>query len=245
MVARVSAESHDLAAGDPIPPRSAVIVQHQSAQAGRLAQFLVHELNNQLTGILGFAQVLQLKLEGRPEIAQLDRIVAAGEKMQRLIEQYREVTHPRLESEPVSMSLALQTVLESRRYEIEKRNIVLVVDVKPGLATLTANPARVYAALGALIDNAYEALREAGGGTLNIAARVDDDGATVIEIWNSAGAPPARAQPWQTTKDPRLHAGVGLAAACWIADSMGARCTIRSHPSGNGVLITWRLPAAA
>ena len=59
MDARLNAENPEQppTGGDPVPPRNAAIVEHHLAQAGRVAQFLVHELNNQLTGILGFAQV--------------------------------------------------------------------------------------------------------------------------------------------------------------------------------------------
>lgn len=228
----------------PPPPRSALLVEHQLAQSGRLSHYLVHELNNQLAGVLGYAQLLLQKPETAPFARQLERMLAASERAQQLIEDFRAATHLHAEPEPVTLGEALRAALRAREYQFTKRNVQIIPQIAADLPTHMLNPGHVQLALGALLDNAYEALEPRKSGTVEVSVtRTPADGTAVEISDNGDGVPPDHAV-WSTTKDPKRHAGLGLAVATWVAEACGGRCEIAASAKG-GARIRWEVPPTA
>jgi len=201
---------------------------------------LIHELNNQLTGITGYAQLLLQKCDGDPFATQLERILQAGERAQVLLENFRESTQLFADVEPVSLSAALDTTLRARRFQIEKRNITVTTTIAANLPTIQANPGHVQLALGAILDNAYEKLVAVGTGMITIRAQVDANQATV-EVQDTGGGGFATPIPWQSTKAPTAHAGLGLTVARWVAEALGGRCEVDCTADGQ-TAVRWIVP---
>ncbi len=229
---------------DPTPPRAALLVEHHLAQAGRLSAFLTHELNNQLAAITGYAELVIQKPEAAAFSKQLDRILGAGERARELIADFREATSPFSEIEPVNVGLALQTAMRARQYEFKKRNVTLNVTIAPELPPQMLNPIHVQLALGALLDNAYEATTPFGSGTITIEATPLGERGSAVNITNTPGGdPPAEPQLWQSTKDPKRHAGLGWTVARWVAEAAGGACTITRGDNGQ-THVRWEVPGS-
>lgn len=227
---------------DPIPPRHALLVEHHFAQAGRLSAFLTHELNNQLAAITGYAELIALKPEAEAFRKQLDRILNAGERARELIADFREAVSPVPEVEPVNVGAALQTAMRARGYEFKKRNITVTVDIAPDLQAQMLNPIHVQLALGALLDNAYEAMTPFGSGTLTVAVtRLGDRGAAVAITNVPGGDVPEAVHLWETTKDRRRHAGLGFTLARWVAEAAGGTCEMTRGSDGQ-THVRWEVP---
>lgn len=215
------------------PPQPALLVEHYLAQAGRLSAFLTHELNNQLAAITGYAELLTQRPETAAFSKQLERILTAGDRARELIIDFREATTIVRDRDPMNVGHALRTALKAREYEFKKRNVSVNVEIAPDLPVQMLHPTHVQLALGALLDNAYEALTPFGSGTITVTATPAGEAGTVVEITNvPGGAPPDEPQLWQTSKDPQRHAGVGFTVARWVAEAAGGTCTLTSGPNG-------------
>lgn len=230
-----------MATPDPIPPRDALILEHQLAQAGRLSGLVTHELNNQLAAISGYTELLSNKPEAAPFARQLERIAGAALRAQELITNYREAMLVSAEPEPVNIGLAVTAAIAARGFQFEKRSLSLTVDIASDLPTQILNAGHVQLALGALLDNAYEEMAPRAMGDCTVSARRLGEGGTVVEIVNMVEAPPPAPHLWQTTKDPLRHAGLGLAVATWVAEAAGGRCEVSSSTPGE-MRVRWELP---
>ena len=228
---------------DPAPPRTALFVEHHLAQAGRLSQYLAHELNNQLAGIMGYAQLLLQKPEAAPVAKQVERILKSSERAQELIANFHEATQQRAEAQPVSLGQEVDTAVRARSFQFTKRNVMLDVQCADRLPIHTLNPTLVQLILGALLDNALEALLPTGG-RVTVTVQPNGHGGTVVEIADSGEGPPHPAPLWTTSKEPHRHAGIGLTVATWAAEAVGSECEVASGADGRPVL-RWDVPASS
>ena len=209
---------------------------------GRLGGGLAHDLNNVLTGVLGYADLLELR-RGREEVgAEVAGIRTSVDRARALLEQVLTFSRRR----PVQPSvLDVNETLAALRPTITD---VVGPAVNVDMA-LAADPVRVRmerVPFEHVMLNVAVHARDAmpNGGDLQITAAVRNQVAVVMlrdtGVGMDADTAARAAEPFFTTK-PTLHPGLGLSVAYGIAAQHGGDLRIVSRP-GVGTAVFLEIP---
>ncbi len=218
------------------------------ARIGEISAGLAHSIRNPLHGVLNCLELLtqeeqtescretlELMREGLGRIQGVtDRllVLTRDEPLRRepsdLIEQVEELVRfvePRAAKEGVDLDVALDRIPRVR-----------------------IDPFRIHEALFNILDNAFDACREAGGKRIRVRAGADEDlrDRVFVEIEDEGpGMPPDRLRrifdPFYTTKAIGEGTGLGLAIARRVIEEHGGRILVRSTP-GRGSAFRVELP---
>jgi signal transduction histidine kinase len=219
------------------------------AGLGRLAAGVVHELNNPLTVVTMYTEMMldEARLGG-PLAGELDKLKAIAEAAQRVQRFMRDLTSYARPGSDRRERIDLRELVEKAErlckpaLKEADASVVKRVDEAPAVA---GNRGSLEQVLVNLITNAAEAIR--GGGTITVS--VDGDaGAAAIRVEDTgAGMAPEVAahcmEPFFTTQPGGKGTGLGLPIAAGIVARHGGTLTFTSEP-GKGSAFTVRLPAA-
>jgi PAS domain S-box-containing protein len=228
---------------------------------GRLAGGVAHDFNNLLTVILGN---LDLVLEGQvPADATrglLEDVRRAGQRAANLTRQLLSFSR-RQPIAPRRLDLnAVVADLESILRRVIGEHIVLVIDPRPGLGPVFADPGQVEQVLMNLCVNARDAMPK--GGTLTVSTAEEEVGPSRVPA-DAEGVPgryivltvadtgcgmdaETRArlfEPFFTTKEVGKGTGLGLATVYGIVRLAGGWVTVDSRPE-EGATFRVYLPRA-
>jgi signal transduction histidine kinase/CheY-like chemotaxis protein len=236
-------------------------LQEQVVQAakmsalGRLVSGVAHELNNPLTVIVGYGELLRGELgagDDRSEMA--DAVLEQAERCRSIVRGLAQFARPQEgERQPVRLARLAERVLALREYELRNRNIELVRDYDPGEPQIAADPHKLEQLVLNLLNNACDAIDEArGSGTIWVRTR-GYDGQVTLEICDTGTGirePGKVFEPFYTTKEVGKGIGMGLAVCYGIVQQHGGQITAENWERGARFLVTLPIgdpaaPAAA
>lgn len=195
---------------------------------------LAHQLNNHLTGILGYAQLLLATPPGDSEAEELREIEGSAIGCRELVSLLSRCVRPemgRVSYPSQQLFEDLRTLVEplARRLRLEPR----FQRVDP-LPELNGNPWRLRGALLALLGHAVE--RAGEGGSVLLAARPDPPGAIFTLAWTGETPEQARAAARElSAPDPARAAALPLGIR--VLESLGAILDIEPAPPGTRLII--------
>jgi len=217
------------------------------ASVGEMAAGIAHEINNPLTGVIGFSQLLMKK--DIPKDIEED-IVTINEGAQRVASIVKRLLsfarQQKLERRYVNINDVLHVTLDMRKYQMETGNITVVNQLDPELPWTMADAGQLQQVFLNLIMNAESAMRSAHDkGKLLIKAEkvadkirlsVTDDGPGITrdnidKVFN----------PFFTTKKEGEGTGLGLSVCHGILADHGGRIYVESK-SGKGATFIVELP---
>lgn len=199
---------------------------------GTLAGGIAHDVNNQLTAILGQVDLgLEHMEDGHPARRHLAR---AGEAAQRCAETTRALLAFSRPTSAEQHPLDLNGVVEEALHLLRKvvgAQVHLDTDLAEGLPPVQGDPIQLEQVLFNLVVNARDALP--AGGTVQIRTRLAPDGRVGLEVQdNGVGMTPevqARIfEPFFTTKGPGEGTGLGLAMVRGIVLAHGGDLSVDS-----------------
>jgi hypothetical protein len=238
--------------------------QLQAAQrmesVGTLAGGIAHDFNNALTGIIGYADLLRIRLGGDPlALADLDEISRAAERAATLTRQL--LTFARRQVlEPVNLNLR-DVVKDLMRFfvKVAGEQIEVKTSLAPDTPTIAADRGQIEQILMNLIVNARDAM--AGGGQLLVETGevfLEDDYIeehqymergryALLEVSDTGigmdEATRERAfEPFFTTKGPDKGTGLGLSVVYGIVKQHKGSINLYSEP-GKGSTFKIYIPA--
>src|SRR5690606_25739527 len=232
--------------------RSALVASH--AKSNFLA-VMSHELRTPLTAIMGYADLLAMRVAGT-EIAsydkQIERIKARANHLLTLIEEIlafsrKGTGREQIMLETVDLREPVQEIADHMRILAAEKGLGFEVHTPDSPAPIETDPGKLKQALRHLISNA---IKFTTSGRVLIDAGVRN-GEAVIEVTDTGiGIAPEHRERifepfWQaeeaTTRE-RGGTGLGLSVARHLVRLLGGDVTVESEP-GKGSTFTVRLPA--
>jgi PAS domain S-box-containing protein len=230
--------------------QSKLLQTEKMAGLGQLVSGIAHELNNPLTSIIGYSQLLLGRRLTAPQEADGRLIHQEAERAARIVKNLllfaREA---RPERRPVHLNEIVERTLALRNYELRVENIELSQDLAQDLPPVIADPAQLQQVLLNLLVNAEQAIRQGSGeGSIRVRTRKTLRGRISFEILDSGpGIPqeiiPRIFDPFFSTKPSGTGTGLGLSITSGIVKEHGGEISVQSQ-LGHGAKFTVELPAA-
>jgi PAS domain S-box-containing protein len=220
------------------------------ASVGELAAGVAHEINNPLTGVIGYAELLMQ--EDVPEHIKddLEVIHDGAQRVAGIVKgllKFARQTRP--ERIPVNINEIIKVTLRLRAYELETNDIKVVTNLASDLPLTVADPGQLQQVFLNLTVNAETEMKLAHGkGRLSIRTEQIDD---IIRIsFKDDGPGIARKNlgrifdPFFTTREVGKGTGLGLSICHGIINEHGGKIYADSQ-AGKGATFVVELPVVA
>jgi signal transduction histidine kinase len=217
------------------------------ASIGQLVGGAAHEINNPLTAILGYSDLLAEdptvgdKARG---LAEKIRDQARRTKMlvSNLLSFARQV--PSEQRTPLDINMIVNTSAQFRRFDLRGQNIRIEVQPGSGIPEVRADMNQLLQVFSNIINNAVYAMQESGGGTLTV--RTLFEKGNVVILFSDTGPgmrdPQLVFDPFYTTKPVGKGTGLGLSICYGLIRDQGGQITCYNRPEG-GATFRIELPA--
>lgn len=224
-----------------------LVVSEKLAGLGKLIAGTGHELNNPLTAVLGYAEMLSGSAQDEGTRRSADVIRREALRMKQIIENLLSFARQtKFERQSVSLSHVLDDVMNLRGYEIKRKGLQVVAEISPALPGVMVDEGMLKQVFLNLLNNSMEALHDTPAGRIGIEAAKHGDRVQLRFSDNGPGFSNSDRvfDPFFTTKGPGKGPGLGLSVSYGIVKQHGGEISAYNlHPSGACILI--ELPIAS
>ena len=224
-----------------------LIRSEKLAALGQLVAGVAHELNNPLTAVMGYGELLSGDAPPGTMRDRLDKLVNEGRRMKKIVENLLRFSRQRgADRQAVELATVLQEVLALREYYVRTRGLEISVDIKPSLPPVAVDEDQFKQILLNLVNNAIDAVEtQAGPRTIMIRAfprgsrailEVEDTGPGFSDVNRAL-------DPFYTTKPVGKGTGLGLSICYGIIKEHDGEIRIE-NVQPHGARVTVELPLA-
>ena len=227
-----------------------LIHAERMAAVGQLVSGVAHEVNNPLTAILGFADLL-VETPDLPESVRRDLRVILQEAqrtkqiVQNLLSFARQMPTQR---QAVQLNAILRRTVQLRAYDFHSHNVEVVEQLDESLPEVIGDPHQLQQVFLNILNNAHDAVRETGRpARIEITSTREGPFAEISFRDNGVGiAYPDRIfDPFFTTKEVGKGTGLGLSICYGIVREHRGEIACHNNPNSEGATFVVRLPLAA
>jgi two-component system NtrC family sensor kinase len=228
-----------------------LLQSEKMSAVGQLIAGVAHELNNPLTAILGYAQLLESeKLESRA-MDYANKVFKQAQRTHRVVQNLLSFARQRKpEKHEFDVVKVLEEALLLRDYDMKVSSINLEREIQSGVPAVSGDPHQVEQVFLNIINNALDAMMdetipEDADRKLLVRVRADVNLVT-IEFQDSGPGlkePHRIFEPFYTTKSVGKGTGLGLSICYGIVKEHGGEIAAR-NAEGGGAVIEVRLPSA-
>ena len=230
--------------------QSQLLHTEKMAALGRLVSGIAHELNNPLTSIMGYAQLLTGRSDDSERLDDARRIFQEADRAGRIVRNlllFAREAKP--ERRPVNLNEIVERTLALRSYDLNLQGIAVEFEPYPNLAPTLADPTQMQQVVLNLLVNAEQALQESHpAGTIRVRTQQLSADRLLLEVSDDGPGIPADVisrifDPFFTTKPVGVGTGLGLSIVYGIVQEDGGEVSVASTP-GHGATFSVELPPA-
>lgn len=205
------------------------------AAVGQLISGVAHELNNPLTAILGYSQLLTSSGEAGPQtLSYSEKLYKQALRTHRIVQNLLSFARQhKPERVPVRLNAVLEDTLALRDYDLRMSRIRVHLNLADELPEVPADPHQLQQVFLNLINNAVDAILETGTqGDLWVRTGAEANQIFVEFTDSGAGVKdPSRVfDPFYTTKPVGKGTGLGLSICYGIITEHGGRILVKNAP---------------
>jgi signal transduction histidine kinase len=217
------------------------------ASIGKLAAGMAHEINNPLTSVLGFSQLLMAKNIPDDIAVDLNIINAEAKRAAKIVQNlllFARKTEP--EMRYLDVTSLLYRVQELKSFDFKTNRISVINEVPPDLPRTMVDEHQLIQVFINILTNAeQECFASQGGGQLRIQATSSPNWIRISISDDGPGISPEKLnaifEPFYTTKDVGKGTGLGLSICYGIIRQHGGNLWAESE-LGKGAIFHIELP---
>jgi signal transduction histidine kinase len=232
------------------------------ATLGQVVAGVAHEINNRLTGIMSFAELVlrETKASGWEQDS-LHRIVEETSRCGKVVRNLLAFAgQHESRRTPIGLVAVMQETMALLSHRLRVTGVRVVEEYAPGIPDVEGDPHQIQQVFLNLIVNAQHAMAEVADRTLTITVETaPDSGAESGRMPGNGAGPVARVsiadtgpgipyenqarifEPFFTTKNSGTGTGLGLAISQGIVAQHGGWLSVRSEP-GHGAAFFVEFP---
>lgn len=217
------------------------------AALGQLVAGVAHELNNPLTGIIGYTELLSEEVTHEGASKKVTKLGNEARRMHRIVSGLLRFARQSNSSERAAqLESALRDALQLREFHVRKVGIDLRVEIEPALPALAIGEDELKQILLNLLNNSIDALEESRERIIRIYAH--REGNRIRFAFEDSGpgfSDLSRAfDPFYTTKPVGKGTGLGLSICYGIVRECGGDIHL-SNREPYGAVVIVEIPVAA
>jgi signal transduction histidine kinase len=224
-----------------------LVHSEKMAALGQLVAGAAHEINNPLTAILGYSDMLVTQ-GGSPAEARglAEKIHSQGRRIKTLVSDLLSFAKQSpAEKVQLDINSIVTKAVQLRELNLGSGSIRIDLKADPGLPGIRGDANQLLQVCFHIVGNALDALQETGGGVLMVRTR--REGPNVVLEFADTGpglAEPSRIfDPFYSTKPLGKGTGLGLSACYGIVQEHGGQIVAWNRPEG-GATFRVELPVA-
>ena len=225
----------------------------QSEKLSGIGEFIAgvaHELNNPLTSVMGFSELLQNTSENEENKRYLGMIHKCALRCQKIVQAllgFARRSTP--ERKVVSVNALVEAAVEILFYQLRTSNVEAILDLDPNLPHAMVDPHQIQQVFVNLLNNARQAIEaHQPKGWIKVITATHNGYVRIIIQDNGPGIPEQNLSkifdPFFTTKEVGKGTGLGLSLVYGIIREHGGSIAPRSRP-GEGATFIIELPVTA
>src|SRR5271165_5038963 len=224
-----------------------LLQSEKMSAVGQLISGVAHELNNPLTAILGYAQLLDGADLDHRSADYVRKLFKQAQRTHRVVQNLLSFARQRKpQKQQVDLRKVLEETLTLREYDLKVNNITLERDIPEDVPAVLGDPHQLEQVFLNITNNALDAMLESSGsGVLKVrvfrrnqqvCVEFDDSGPGIKDTTRIF-------DPFYTTKTVGKGTGLGLSICYGIVKEHGGEIVARNRDEG-GATIEVRLPAS-
>jgi len=224
-----------------------LINTEKMAAVGQLVSGVAHEVNNPLTSIMGFAD-LMLENPELPESVHKDLrvIIQEAQRTKEIVQNLLSFARPMPQQRrPVDLNDILLRTLQLRNYEFASHSVEVRTKLETGIPMIMGDAQQLQQVFLNILNNAHDAIRDAGrAGRIEVTTELMDEGVEVTFRDNGPGIhnPDKILDPFYTTKDIGKGTGLGLSICYGIIREHAGELIFGNNLDSPGASFRVRLP---
>ncbi len=223
-----------------------VLRSQKLAAVGLLAAGIAHEINNPLSGVVGYSRLLLDRRDLREDIREkVEKIAQSGERCRKIVKGV--LLFSRTQDGGTRGDVDLRTLLDRvvaiGEYQWRMHNVRILREANEPV-TVHGDVDQLEQVILNLLANAVDAMPR--GGSVRVDLRRSADDGAILTVTDEGPGIPAEVQsrifdPFFSTKEIGKGTGLGLAISYGIVEDHGGDIVVESAPAA-GATFTVRLP---
>jgi signal transduction histidine kinase len=217
-----------------------LIQSEKLASLGNLVGGAAHELNNPLTAMLGYSELLSGTELNNEQRALSDKISHQAKRIRSLVGSLLSFAKqvPTSKSS-VDVNLVVETALKLSRTQLQGANAQYSTELEESLPSVRGDSNQLLKVFIQIISNAAHAIAEKRGGLISVRSCLADGMVRVEFADNGPGIKePARVfDPFYTTRPIGQGTGLGLSMCYGIMQEHGGKISCHNRPEGGACFV--------